>query len=361
MATSKDYGLGPETYPRGWFIVASSAALDNTPMALRYFGQDFVLYRGESGKPIMLDAYCKHMGTHLASDTAMIVRNGQQIEGDSIRCPYHGWRYGPDGLVNDIPHHDGPCPKSAAIKSYLVRDVMGCIMMWFDPQGGDPEFEPPMLKEWDDPQWVDLGLKDLGQVAIHNIEILDNMADVAHLGPTHGQPCDYFENEFRDHYLIQRQGGAMQLYNAHLHSTTWYTGIGILLSKQVFGQSCLYQLIAHVPVEDGLSQVWHGTTVRALNSPAKSEDMAMAKQAEKAAMDAFSTDFGIWKNKQPALKIMQHKTDGPFNKVRQWVSQFYTSQESAQAIRQELNGVYGVNHLPQPDGKYQEIEEALFE
>ena len=90
-------------------------------MAVTFFGRDFALYRGESGRPGMLDAYCAHMGTHLtAGHSAMIVRNGKQIEGDSIRCPYHAWRYGPDGHVDDIPYHDGPCPKPASIRSYPV-------------------------------------------------------------------------------------------------------------------------------------------------------------------------------------------------------------------------------------------------
>ena len=153
MAKAAEYNLGPHTFPRGWFIVAESKELDEGPLAVRFFGQDFALYRGESGKPVMLDAYCAHMGTHLtASKSAIIVADGKQIEGDSIRCPYHGWRYGPDGQVDDIPYHDGPCPKSAALTSYDVRDVMGCVMMWFDPEGEKAEYDPPFLKEWDDPQ-----------------------------------------------------------------------------------------------------------------------------------------------------------------------------------------------------------------
>ena len=116
MAKSADYSLGPHTFARGWFVVAESRDLDQGPIALHFFGRDFALYRGESGKPVMLDAYCKHMGTHLAdSNSAVIVKNGEQIEGDSIRCPYHGWRYAADGSVDDIPYHDGPCPKSASI------------------------------------------------------------------------------------------------------------------------------------------------------------------------------------------------------------------------------------------------------
>ncbi|MDY0006760.1 MAG: Rieske 2Fe-2S domain-containing protein [Spongiibacteraceae bacterium] len=363
MAKSADYGLGPETFPRGWFIVAESKELDAGPMAVTYFGRDFALYRGQSGKPVMLDAYCAHMGTHLtASKSAMIVKNGQQIEGDSIRCPYHAWRYGPDGHVDDIPYHDGPCPKSASIRSYPVRDIMGCIMMWFDPNGAEPDFEPPYVELWDDPACVRWELDHLGTIDIHNLEILDNMADVRHLGPTHGQPCAYFENEFRDHIVIQRQGGHMQLYNADLHTVTWYTGPGLLLSKQKFGELEMYELIANTPVDDGVTKAWHGVIMKGQNVPPSAEDIAAQRQAQAGALEAFSTDFEIWKNKRSAVKIMQLKKDGPFKTVRRWVGQFYKPQEEARAVQQELNGVYPVLDFPQPDKSWieQGFEKGLF-
>src|SRR5690606_36520882 len=67
MATSAEYGLGEYAFPRGWFAVANAAEARRKPTAVRYFGQDLVLYRGASGRPVLLDAYCPHMGTHLAS------------------------------------------------------------------------------------------------------------------------------------------------------------------------------------------------------------------------------------------------------------------------------------------------------
>ena len=70
MATAAQYDLGPNTFPRGWFIVAESTELDKGPMAVRFFGQDLALYRGESGKPVLLDAYCAHMGTHITASTS---------------------------------------------------------------------------------------------------------------------------------------------------------------------------------------------------------------------------------------------------------------------------------------------------
>ena len=66
MATTADYKIGPQTFPRGWFMVAISSEVTDQPQGVRYFGRDFALYRGKSGRVVLLDAYCPHMGTHLS-------------------------------------------------------------------------------------------------------------------------------------------------------------------------------------------------------------------------------------------------------------------------------------------------------
>ena len=88
MATTADYGLGDYTYPRGWFMVATSEEVTTTPSAVRFFGQDMVLYRGQSGRAFLVEAYCPHMGTHLAKNTTSYVFvDKEHVEGDNIRCP----------------------------------------------------------------------------------------------------------------------------------------------------------------------------------------------------------------------------------------------------------------------------------
>ena len=82
-------------------MVAEGSRIGLRSHCERFFGQELVLFRGTSGKVIMLDAYCPHMGTHLGRNkTSYSVVKGQHVEGDSIRCPFHGWRFGPDG---DVP------------------------------------------------------------------------------------------------------------------------------------------------------------------------------------------------------------------------------------------------------------------
>ena len=135
MALTKDYGLGEYTFPRGWFMVAEASELKDKVLPVRFFGQEFALYRGKSGKVVLLDAFCPHMGTNMArNESSYVVRDGQ-IEGDSIRCPYHAWRFGPDGKCNDIPYSKAPIPKAACVRSWPVVESLGAIFVWHDAGG----------------------------------------------------------------------------------------------------------------------------------------------------------------------------------------------------------------------------------
>ena len=64
MATTKDYRLGEFTFPRGWFMIADAEELNtHKPLAVRFFGKDFALYRGrESGKVVLLDFWSAELG-----------------------------------------------------------------------------------------------------------------------------------------------------------------------------------------------------------------------------------------------------------------------------------------------------------
>lgn len=362
MAKSADYSLGPHTFPRGWFIVAESSELGPCgTLAVRFFGQDFAIYRGESGKVVMLDAYCPHMQTHLtASDSAAIVKEGKQIEGDSIRCPYHGWRFNAEGQCDDIPYQEGPCPRAAFLNSYHVEEVMGCVMMWHDPEGKAPDYPAPKLDEWDDPSWVKWKLDHLGELEIHPQEVVDNMADIQHLGPTHGAPCEFYENEFRDHMVIQRQGGMHAGYGMMLLTVTWYTGPGILLSKQSFGDVLTYELIANTPVEDGKVKVWHAALAKAAHDEPTEQDVAMAREIQAGALEAFSSDFSIWEHKAPAIRVLQQRRDGPFRELRKWYQQFYDLVEHAPEHHKKHNGVVHIKDVPEPPQNLRDLEADLF-
>ena len=152
MAKTADYDLGEFTFPRGWFMVARTDEVSKKPLNLRYFGQDMVLYRGDSGRLVLMDAYCPHMGTHLGkNETSYVVMDNEHVDGDNIRCPYHGWQFGPDGNCVEIPYSPAPIPVSACIRTYPVQEWGGSVLMWHDTEQGEPNFDPPELPQWEDP------------------------------------------------------------------------------------------------------------------------------------------------------------------------------------------------------------------
>ena len=345
MATTAEYGLGEFTYPRGWFMVGEASDATTTPKAVRFFGEDMVLYRGESGKAYLVEAYCPHMGTHMAlNTTSYVVTDNEHVEGDNIRCPYHGWRFGPDGNCNDIPYSPSKPPKKACLKHWDIVEKAGCIWMWNDEEGGEPEYDLPDFEMWDSPHWVNWKIDALGELACHPQEVVDNMVDKGHLSPVHGSmDMVLFQNIFDDHKISQiLTAGHKTLAGTGgepMTNDTWYTGPGILQSVMV-GEFPSHMLIAHTPVEDGKIMVWHALMVKVANENPTEEDVATARGYQEASLGAFSQDFEIWTHKKACLGPMMVKGDGPFDKLRIWYKQFFNPRARAGEFQKRANGKY---------------------
>ena len=52
-------------------------------LPVRILGEDFTIYRGDSGAAYLVGSRCAHRGTQLSVGS---------IEGECIRCFYHGWK-----------------------------------------------------------------------------------------------------------------------------------------------------------------------------------------------------------------------------------------------------------------------------
>ncbi len=347
MAKTAEYGLGPHTFPRGWFMIAAADEVADKPVPLRFFGREFVAYRGESGKVYLVDAYGPHLRIHIARNTtSYIVKDGEQIQGESIRCPGHGWRFGPDGKVDDIPYSTHGIPKAACIKTFPVVERAGCIWMWHDAEGGQPDYDLPAFEEWDleDKGWVRWRIDPLGTLPIHPQEIVDNIVDAAHFVPVHGsRDILYFENEFDGHKAIQRFGaGHRTLVEGSgdvLSTDTYYTGPGILQCRME-GQHPSLMVICHTPVEDGEVRVWFMLFVKVGDSRADEAGVSMARSYQDVSLESFAQDFEVWQHKEPALSIMQIPDDGPFHKERIWYRQFYNPRDKAAEFQGRVNGVH---------------------
>ena len=345
MARSKDYKLGEFDFPRGWFMIGVADELPDNPTTLHFFGKDMVFYRGESGAPHLVHAYCPHMGAHLGrNSTSYIIRDKQQIHGDSISCPFHGWRFGPDGHCDHIPYSPDFIPQSARLKTYTVVERAGIVWMWHDPQGDEPDQDLPHFEAWDQEEkgWVRWSIDDFGTLDLHPIEIVDNMADLGHMGPIHGSlNYQYFDNIFNGPKVMQRfDAGHRTLTDdetATLSLDTWYDGPA-LLQARMQGSFPSLMLIAHTPVDDGTVKLWHGLMVKLPSGDHTTEELEVAREYQRASRDALAQDVEIWANKEPCFNPMQIPADGPYGKVRTWYRQFYNPRDNAQEIHKRVNG-----------------------
>ena len=139
--------------PFGWYAVAFSDELGTKEVKpLYFFARDLVLYRAESGRPVLLDAFCPHLGAHLG--------HGGEVHGESIACPFHGWQFDGDGMCTSVPYaknmpakiQDKPC-----IDGYPIREINGTIFAWYHPRKSAPVFEVDEVPYLNNSDWNETG------------------------------------------------------------------------------------------------------------------------------------------------------------------------------------------------------------
>ena len=171
-------------FGRGWYLISWSADLGPGEVKpLRYFGKNYVLYRGEDGQAVLLDAHCPHLGAHLGY--------GGRVEGNDIVCPFHAWRFGASGRCTAVPYASR-IPPRAAIRTYPLREHSGLILGYFGPKDREPDYEVPAIEELDDPAWTPLERAHI-EIATHPREVIENVADLAHFIPVHNTRIDDFK------------------------------------------------------------------------------------------------------------------------------------------------------------------------
>jgi 5,5'-dehydrodivanillate O-demethylase oxygenase subunit len=99
------------------------------PKPLRVLSEDFTIYKGQSGEPHLVDFRCAHRGTQLTVGW---------VEGEEIRCRYHGWKFAPNGQCTEQPGEPEPFCDKIRIKAYPTREYLGLIFAYL----GDGEPPP---------------------------------------------------------------------------------------------------------------------------------------------------------------------------------------------------------------------------
>lgn len=162
----------------GWYWVIQSRYLKRGQVkAVEVAGQELAVYRGTDGTVAALDAYCPHMGSHLAEG---------KVEGNQLRCFFHNWCYNAKGHCTDIPCSVPGYPIKVSTRSWRVREKYNLIWLWLGEESNptEPIPEVPELAgtEYD----FSLG-KPLFKMCHPNV-VMINAIDEQHFKTVHHLP-----------------------------------------------------------------------------------------------------------------------------------------------------------------------------
>ncbi|MEC3974457.1 Rieske 2Fe-2S domain-containing protein [Amycolatopsis sp. H20-H5] len=119
VALSKDYAPG-------------------TSKRIKLLGKFYTLYRGDEGAINLVQDRCPHRGTSLAYGW---------VEGNCIRCRYHGWKFSGDGQGVEFPAETATYARSISLETHPVREYLGVVFGYLG-EGEPPEF--PRYPELED-------------------------------------------------------------------------------------------------------------------------------------------------------------------------------------------------------------------
>ena len=145
--TALDWGVSGEerlyrSLRRYWHPVLYVDELGTGPQQVTLLDERIVVVRLGGDVRAFTDR-CAHRGTAVSLGW---------VEDDVIlRCPYHGWTYGPDGVCTSIPARFGTkIPPNARLRQHRAVERNGLIYVSLDP---DPVFPIPDFPEFDDPAY----------------------------------------------------------------------------------------------------------------------------------------------------------------------------------------------------------------
>ncbi len=305
--------------PQGWYVVATSGELKPGKMLTRhYFDRELVIYRTASGEARVIDAFCPHMGAHLG-------RVGC-VEGDTIRCGFHSFRYDLEGRCVETAY-GGPPPPKARLKFWTVREQNGLLLVWFDQHGQPPTWTVTPLDEtgWNTMRWKRY------QIPTHPQETTENSVDFGHFTQLHGFSDGSITVPIKvDGPLLTSSYQALRplphpklaLYELPVDYDVKVWGLGYSQVDVHIKALRLEVRIWVLPVprdEENIDIIIGGSSYRNLGPLAP-----LARNiAHSIVCKEVDQDLDVWTYKtyleQPALA----KGDGPVAEYRRYVKQFY--------------------------------------
>ncbi|MCC6874401.1 MAG: Rieske 2Fe-2S domain-containing protein [Sandaracinaceae bacterium] len=331
MAT-KRFPFSP--FPSGWFCVGFSDELRVGEIQSRkLFGHDTVVFRTARGKAAMLEAHCPHMGAHLGK--------GGTLEGESLRCPMHGFCFDRKGDCVSTPYGT-KVPPAARARSWPLEEKHGVLLAYHDARGREPEWSVPEL---DMTGWTALRSQTY-RLRSHPQETSENSVDIGHFEAVHrySQPTllDGPRTEGPSlfmRYSFKRSPGALRLFVRELEvefeARVHGLGYSLVCAEIKALGIQTRQLVLATPTDGEHIELRIALSV---GPPTRDAPFAIRNLPWPIVANTFSVlgmreyandvgqDFAIWENKTYLERPVLAKGDGPIPQYRKWCRQFYSEE-----------------------------------
>jgi phenylpropionate dioxygenase-like ring-hydroxylating dioxygenase large terminal subunit len=157
-----------------WYVIAwEHEVAPGALFARRVLNQPIVVYRTAAGGLVALQDRCCHRHAPLSKG---------RLEGDCLRCGYHGLKFDAAGVCIEAPGMEQP-PPQARVRSYPVRAHNGWVFVWMgDPDRADATMLPDNFSN-QHPDWQNRP----GYLHYDTAYLLicDNLLDFSHLSYVH--------------------------------------------------------------------------------------------------------------------------------------------------------------------------------
>ena len=304
--------------PDGWFGVTASADLavgDVVPLST--LGRDLVLFRGEDGAARVFDAHCPHLGAHLGV--------GGRVCGDGLTCPFHGWRFGGDGALVEVPGVDRT-PRAAA-RAWEVCERNGRVFVWHHAGGGPPTYDVIGYRD-DEDAWTPWRTTRY-QVRVHVQDLTENIIDRSHFATVHDMAppeVEQFDVGFAGTSMIVEQRltvTAVSEAGFEVATTTTTCGPGIVAVEVSQDPIEMLTYITQTPIDDEQTEITLSFSMKRLEDEAATA--SISELNDRITNLQFTQDVPIWEHKAYRERPMLTTADGPVAQYRRWFRQFYSA------------------------------------
>ncbi len=157
-----------------WYVAGLSSEFNRDLKERFILQRSIVFYRKQDGSPVALQNRCAHRSFPL---------HESRLEGDDIRCNYHGIKYNHLGEIIDVPCQE-ICPK-IKIHSYPLEQIGPFVWIWMgDPDSADQSLLPEMSYVHDNSEW-NVVLGEYNHVDGNYLLMQENLCDLSHLPYLH--------------------------------------------------------------------------------------------------------------------------------------------------------------------------------